>query len=299
MGRLAPSERLDMTPRDRAIAVAITATWGLNFVIGKWALAELPPILTMALRFALVAALLLPFVRTPWSDLPRIAGLSFTLGLVHFSLMFSGLVGVDAGLASIVAQSQVPFAALLGAIFLRDVPGPRQWLGMALAFFGIWLAVGEPRAGGAFGDILLMLAGSFVWAIANFQMKALGHVDGFSLNAYMALFTVPMLACASAVLETGQIEAMASASLWAWGGVVYMACIITIVTYWAWYRLLRRYSVGIVVPYSLLIPIFGVLAGVVLMGDPFGWQSLAGAAATVAGVAAVTLGKHKQSASAP
>jgi O-acetylserine/cysteine efflux transporter len=218
---------------------------------------------------------------------------------VHFSLMFSGLVGVDAGLASIVAQSQVPFAALLGAIFLRDVPGPRQWLGMALAFFGIWLAVGEPRAGGAFGDILLMLAGSFVWAIANFQMKALGHVDGFSLNAYMALFTVPMLACASAVLETGQIEAMASASLWAWGGVVYMACIITIVTYWAWYRLLRRYSVGIVVPYSLLIPIFGVLAGVVLMGDPFGWQSLAGAAATVAGVAAVTLGKHKQSASAP
>jgi O-acetylserine/cysteine efflux transporter len=299
VGRCAPPEGLDMTPRDSAIAVAITATWGLNFVIGKWALAELPPILTMTLRFVLVAVLLLPFVRTPWADLRRIAGLAFTLGLVHFSLMFSGLVGVDAGLASIIAQSQVPFTALLAAIFLRDMPRPRQWLGMALAFFGIWLAVGEPRAGGAAIDILLMLAGSCVWAIANFQMKALGHVDGFSLNAYMALFTVPMLACASAVLETGQIEAMASASLWAWGGVVYMACIITIVTYWAWYRLLRRYSVGIVVPYSLLIPIFGVLAGVVLMGDPFGWQSLAGAAATVAGVAAVTLGKHKQSASAP
>jgi O-acetylserine/cysteine efflux transporter len=284
-----------MSPRDSAIAVAITATWGLNFVIGKWALAELPPILTMTLRFALVAVLLLPFVRTPWADLRRIAGLSFTLGLVHFSLMFSGLVGVDAGLASIIAQSQVPFAALLAAIFLRDMPGPRQWLGMALAFFGIWLAVGEPRAGGAIGDILLILAGSFVWAIANFQMKTLGHVDGFALNAYMALFTVPMLATASAVLETGQFAAMAAASLKAWSGVVFMACIITIVTYWAWYRLLRRYSVNIVVPYSLLIPIFGVLSGVVLMGDPFGWQSLAGAAVTVAGVAAITLGKRKPS----
>jgi O-acetylserine/cysteine efflux transporter len=159
--------------------------------------------------------------------------------------------------------------------------------------------VGEPRAGGAFIDILLMLAGSFVWAIANFQMKALGHVDGFSLNAYMALFTVPMLAIASAVFETGHIAAIASASLWAWSGVAYMACIITIVTYWAWYRLLRRYSVNIVVPYSLLIPIFGVLAGVVLMGDPFGWQSFAGAAVTVAGVAAITLGKRKQAGAAP
>jgi O-acetylserine/cysteine efflux transporter len=288
-----------MTPRDSAIAVAVTAAWGLNFVLGKWALAELPAILTMALRFALVAGLLLPFVRTPWADLGRIAGLSFTLGLVHFSLMFSGLAGVDAGLAAIVVQSQVPFTALLAAIFFRDYPGIRQWLGMALAFFGIWLAVGEPRASADAVSIFLMLAGTFVWAVANFQMKALSHVDGFSLNAYMALFATPMLLGASALLETGQVAAIEAASLWAWSGVVYMACIVTIVTYGTWYRLLRRYSVNSVVPYSLLIPVFGVLSGVMLMGEPFGWQTFAGAAATVAGVAAITLGPRKPAAVPP
>jgi O-acetylserine/cysteine efflux transporter len=53
------------------------------------------------------------------------------------------------------------------------------------------------------------------------------------------------------------------------------------------------------VPYSLLIPVFGVLSGVMLMGEPFGWQTFAGAAATVAGVAAITLGPRKPAAVPP
>jgi len=283
-----------MSPRDSLLAVFVAAVWGLNFVVGKWALAELPAVLTMGLRFSLVALLLVPFVGTPWADLKRIALLSFTLGLVHFGTMFSGLAGTDAGLASILVQSQVPFTVVIAAAFLKEWPSPRQWIGMALAFFGIWLALGEPRIGGADAfHIALILVASFVWAVANFQMKALGHVDGFALNAYMALFAAPQLLLASAAIETGQIAAIAGASAWAWTGVAYMACLVTIVTYWMWYRLLRRYAVGQVMPYSLLIPIFGVLAGVLMMGDPFGWRTAAGVAATVAGVGAITLQRRR------
>jgi O-acetylserine/cysteine efflux transporter len=283
-----------MSPRDSLQAVFVTAVWGLNFVVGKWALAEFPPLLTMGLRFSLVALLLLPFVKTPWADLKRIALLSFTLGLVHFGTMFSGLAGTDAGLASILVQSQVAFTAIIAAAFFKDWPVPRQWIGMALAFFGIWLALGEPRIGGSDAfHIGLILVASFVWAVANFQMKALGHVDGFALNAYMALLAVPQLLLASAAIETGQITAIANASIWAWIGVAYMACLVTITTYWMWYRLLRRYSVGQVMPYSLLIPIFGILAGAVMMGDPFGWRTAAGALVTVAGVGAITLQRRQ------
>jgi O-acetylserine/cysteine efflux transporter len=290
MGGSSQTKGLDMSPRDSLQAVFVTAVWGLNFVVGKWALAELPSVLTMALRFAMVALLLVPFVKTPWADMKRIALLSFTLGLVHFGMMFSGLSGTDAGLASILVQSQVPFTVIIAAAFFKDWPTMRQWAGMALAFFGIWLALGEPRIGGSDAfHIGLILAASFVWAVANFQMKALGHVDGFALNAYMALLAAPQLLLASAAIETSQIAAIADASLWAWTGVAYMACLVTIVTYWMWYRLLRRYSVGEVMPYSLLVPVFGVLSGVVMMGDPFGWRTAAGALVTLAGVGAITL----------
>lgn len=277
-----------MKTSDIALLIGVMVFWGLNFVVGKWAVMELPPIFAIACRFALVAAILLPFVKVPHAHLGRIALLALTLGCVHFSLFFSGMRGLDAGLGSIVAQSQVPFATLIGAVVFKDYPGWRRWTGMALAFFGIWLAAGEPGADGEFFYIALCLAGSFMWAIANYQVKALGAVDNFALNAYMALFAVPLLLGVTATLETGHLEAIAAASAYAWIGVFYMAAAISVCTYWVWYRLIRRYPVNQVVPYSLLVPVFGVLFGVLLENDPFGWRTLAGCAATVAGVAIIT-----------
>lgn len=278
-----------MKAGDVALAVFVMAVWGLNFSIAKFALAEFPPIFTMALRFALVAALLLPFVKAPRGDMKAIALLGFTLGGLHFSSMFTGLSGLDAGLAAIASQSQVVFAALLSAILLKDYPGWRRWLGMGLAFFGIWLAAGEPRVGGAPFFLGLVLFASFMWAVANFQFKALTHIDGFALNAYSALWSVPFQLAFSALLENGQLEALARASAVAWSAVVFQSVMVTIVTYWMWYRLIRRYAVNVAMPFTLLVPVFGVMFGAIIMGDPLGWRTLAGCLATVAGVAIIVL----------
>ena len=283
-----------MKSTDVALVLGVMMLWGLNFVIGKWAVAELPPIFAIAMRFSLVAVLLLPFVKTPRADLGRIALLSLTLGCIHFSVFFTGVSGIDAGLGSIIAQSQVPFATILGAILFKDYPGWRRWVGMILAFAGIWLAAGEPRVGGGWFYIGLCLAGSLAWAIANFQIKALSHVDGFALNAYMALFAVPMQLAVSFTLESGHWEKVQSASLYAWFGIVFMAVIISVCTYWIWYRLIRRYEVNIVMPYTLLIPVFGVLAGVTISGDPLGWRTVVGCLLTVAGVGIITIRRPGQ-----
>jgi O-acetylserine/cysteine efflux transporter len=283
-----------MKPTDIALAVAVMALWGLNFVFAKWAIAELPPIFAIACRFTLVALLLLPFAAVPRGELKRIALLALTLGCVHFSVFFTGISGLDAGLGAIIAQSQVPFATLLGALLYRDYPGWRRWLGMLLAFAGIWLAAGEPRAGGSTFYIALCFAGSFAWAVANFQIKALGRVNGFSLNAYMALFAVPMQFAASFAFESGHWQKMQAASLHAWFGVVFMAVVISVGTYWVWYRLIRRYEVNLVMPYTLLVPVFGVLSGVTISGDPFGWRTIAGCVLTVAGVGIITIRRPGQ-----
>ena len=68
-----------------------------------------------------------------------------------------------------------------------------------------------------------------------------------------------------------------------------MSVVITICTYWLWYRLLRRYSVNVTIPYTLLVPVFGVMFGVIFNGDDLGWRMIAGTAATIAGVAIIVL----------
>src|SRR3546814_9483163 len=76
--------------------------------------------LFMALRFALVAILLLPFAKRPEGQWGAVFAIAVTLGLLHFSFMFHGLKTVDAGTASIAIQLQVPFASLLAAIVFKD-----------------------------------------------------------------------------------------------------------------------------------------------------------------------------------
>jgi O-acetylserine/cysteine efflux transporter len=278
-----------MKPTDLAIVIVVMVIWGLNFVVAKWGMAQFPPIFLIGLRFAVVALLLLPFVKLPRRWLGGILLLSFTLGCLHFSMMFTGLRDLDAAAAAIAIQSQVPFAALIAAIFLNDKLGWRRTLGMGLAFAGIVVMAGEPRVAGSLWPLLLVVAASFMWAVANVQIKKLGAVDGFALNAYLGLFAAPQLFIASALLEEGQIQAVLNADWVGWSAVLYMAVLVTIISYVLWYRVLRRYTVNQAMPFTLLVPVIGVLSAAWLLDEPLGWRVILGGVATVAGVAVIVL----------
>jgi O-acetylserine/cysteine efflux transporter len=278
-----------MKPTDLALVIFVMVVWGLNFVVGKWGIAQFPPIFMIGLRFALVAIVLVPFVRMPREKLGSILMLSFSLGCVHFSLMFTGLRDLDAAAAAIAIQIQVPFAALIAAIFLDDRLGWRRTLGMALAFAGVVVMAGEPRVSGSLWPLFLVIAGSFMWAVANVQIKQLGPVDGFALNAYLGLFAAPQLFIASALLEEGQMQALANADWVGWSSVLYMAVLVTIVSYALWYRVLRRYTVNQAMPFTLLVPVIGVLSAALLLDEPLGWRVILGGLATIAGVAVIVL----------
>ena len=274
-----------MRPFDALIAIFVMIVWGFNFVAARWGLAQFPPILMMGLRFGLIAILLLPFAKPPRGKMKPILLLSVTLGCAHFSMMFTGLRDLDAATVSIAIQTQVPFAALLAAIFLGDTLGWRRALGMAVAFSGVVLIAGEPRVGldGLF-PLSLVVGAAFIWSVANIQIKGLGAVDGFALNAFLSLFAAPQLFLVSFFLERGQIPAILEADVWAWGSVVYMAVMVTIVSYVMWYRLLRRYPVNVAMPFTLLVPVVGVLSAVLFLGEPLSWRTIVGGIATLIGV---------------
>ena len=283
---------------DVLLAVAVMVIWGFNFVAAKWGLAQSPPILLMALRFGVVAALLLPFVRAPRGRLLAIAALSVTLGAVHFSLMFTGLSRLGAGLAAVVTQVQVPFAAILAAFVFGDYLGWRRALGMAIAFAGVFVLTGEPEVAADPGPLLLVVAAAFMWAVSNIQIKRLGAINGYALNAYLGLCAAPQLLASSLVFEQGQRAALAAADLWLVGSVLYMAVMVQIVSYLLWFRLVRAHPVNQVMPFTLLVPVFGVAAGAIFLGETLSWRMIVGGLMTVAGVAVIVLRRPRLAAPA-
>lgn len=278
-----------MSARDAAGLVLVALVWGVNFAVVKAGLAELPPVFFVSLRFAAVALVLLPFVRLPRQKLGRLVLLSMTLGGLHFSLMFVGLRDLDVATAAIAIQLQVPFAAILAAAFLGDRLGWRRLAGMAIAFAGVALIAGEPRIGGNLLPLALVVSAALVWAIANIQIKSLGDIDVFALSAWVAVLAAPQLFVASLLLEDGQWAALTAAGWTAWGSVAYQVVLVTILGYGIWYWTMQRHAVNQVMPFTLLVPVFGVMSGIVFFDERLTWPMLAGGAATIIGVTIIVI----------
>jgi O-acetylserine/cysteine efflux transporter len=289
-----------MKPFDLFLAIVVMLIWGINFVVAKFGLAELPAILLMAMRFGTVALVLIPFVRVPRGRLKGILLLSFSLGTVHYAFMFTGMARLDAGTTAVLTQLQVPFSALIAALLYGEKLGWVRATGMAVAFAGVAIMMGEPRLTTDVVAVGFVIFATLVWALANIQIKELGPVDGFSLNAYLGLFAAPQLLITSLVLESDHRAVLAQADWTAVAfAVFYLAVIVQIVSYAIWYRLLRLYPVNQVMPITLLCPVLGVLSGVVLLGERLTWPIVIGGAATLAGVAIIMLWRRAPPAAAP
>jgi O-acetylserine/cysteine efflux transporter len=268
-------------PLHVAIFVAIMAIWGLNFVVGKIGIQQLPPLLMMTLRWALVAVMLAPFVARPKGRWREVMLVSVTLGFIHFALMFTGLQHIDASTAAIAIQLQVPFAASLSAIIFKDAIGWRRALGMAISFIGVALIAGEPRLDGHYLALAMVIAAACIWSVANIQIKLMGDIDGLTLIAWIGVFATPQMALGSWLLEDGQAAALAAADWRAWASVAYQAVFVVGIGYGAWYWLLKRYAVNQVMPFMLLMPVFGVTSGVAFLDEPVTLALIAGAALTI------------------
>lgn len=281
--------RLAVRPLHLFLFVGVMMLWGGNFAVAKVGLQQIPPIMLVALRFALVAAILLPLADVPRGKLGGIALLSVILGLMHFSMMFTGLKDIDAATAAISIQLQVPFAALLAALAFGERLGWRRALGMAIAFAGVAVIAGEPRLDGHYVSLALVIGAALVWAVANILVKHLGRIDGTQINAWMALFATPQLALASLVLEDGQAAALQAADWRIILVIVYQAILVVGLGYGTWYAMLKRYDVNVAMPFTLLVPFFGVLSGIVFLDERLTAALIGGGAMTIVGVGIIVL----------
>lgn len=280
-----------MLPQHIAMMVLVQVLWGANFAVAKFGLDSFSPIFFVALRFSLVALLLVFVVGLPKpAMLKRLLPLSITMGVMHFTLMFLGMAELDAATSSIAIQLQTPFAAIMAAFFLGETLGWRRIVGMITAFAGVMLIAGEPRFSDDPWPLLAVVGAAFAWALGNIQVKALGdEIDAVTLNGWIAVLAAPQLLLASWLIEGPQWQNIPDATWISWAALLFQAVVIAIFTYWIWYNMMRRYPVNLVIPFTLLLPMIGVAAGALLRDEIVTWQMIVGGLATVAGVGIIVL----------
>ncbi len=278
-----------LRPREILMAIAVPLIWGLGVVFAKAAIGHFPPVLLMALRFTLTALVLVWFVRPPWQIMGQLFLIALVSAALQYSLTFNGLRGVDASTAVLVIQLEVPFLVLLAAVLLKETPGLRRWLGIAIAFLGVALIAGEPRLGQAWGSLALIVGGAFFWAVGQIMVRRLGEVGGLTMIAWVAVFAAPQLFAVSLALEDDHLAYLGSADWVVWGTVVYLGLVMTALGYALWYSLIGRHPVSRVGPFLLLMPVFSVLGGVTLLGESLTLRVALGGIIVIAGVGVILI----------
>lgn len=274
---------------DVIIAILVAVIWGMGFIVAKAAMSHFSPILLMALRFTLTAFCLIWFFRPPITLYKNLFWIALVSAAIQYSLTFNGVNGIDASTAALLIQLEVPFGLLLAWIFLGDRISVKQIAGMMVAFIGVILIVGEPKLSNDLVYVFMVIGGAFTWAIGQIMIKKLGEVGGFMLITGVAIFATPQLYIASFLFETDHFSQIQTASVSAWGAVIYLGLIMTALGYGLWYRLLGLYTVNQVMPFLLLLPITSVLGGIFFLDESLTVKIAIGGGLAVIGVGLITI----------
>ncbi len=261
-----------MTLAHLFLTLVLVAVWGFNFVVIKVGLVGIPPLLLCSARFFLASLPALFFIKRPPIPLKMLAGYGLVMFTLQFALMFMGIyAGVTAGIASLLTQAQVFFTVLMGVLFFGNQVHPWQILGALVAFSGIALVGRHVEGGVTLSGFCLVIASTLFFGLGSVISKKIGKVDRLALVVWASLFAWPPLLLLSFFIE-GTDAIVYSLSHLTWSSVssvLYITFLSTLFGYGVWSFLLHHYSLALVAPFTLLVPIFAILGSVFVLGEPF------------------------------
>ena len=259
-----------MSPRDIFLALVVVVFWGLSFIAIKWGVELVPPLLLTALRYTFAALPAVFFIRPPKVKLSILFAYGISIGVLQFGTVFVAIkLGLPAGLSSLVVQMQAFFTIGLAALFLGERLSRFQTIGATIALLGIFVIALERFSGAALLPLLLAVASAGFWGVGNIVTKRAGQIDMLAFVAWSSLVApIPLLAVS--LLTEGAATDWAALAHMSWrlvGVVAFMSYGATLVGFGIWSMLLKRYPASVVAPFSLLVPVVGIGASVVLLGE--------------------------------
>lgn len=272
-----------------ALAVFIQILWGPIYTLAKPAVESwFSPVLLVTIIYAIVALLLSPFY--PRAKTPRktLFLLAFFGGTLQSTAVYYALLLLPASMAVLLMQLAVPIAIVAAWLLGRDKPNMKNAAGALLCLVGVVVVVGKPDATSAYLGILAMLVCVTSWATTQAVIPIVAKDHGTALYAAIARYATPQMIVAALVLEGRDLLPTVQAiPLNGWLGVLGIATFGFALPYSIWYWLLMRHRVDELTPFTLLMPVFGVVTATWQLGEKLSEGIVLGGAIILAGLAVV------------
>lgn len=279
-----------MSPIDVCLAVFVQVLWGGVLTLAKPLVGQLPPILLMAVSYSLAGLALFPVAPRLRTRPRHLLVISLTAGTIQAAMLLSGLKLLPASMAMLILQLQIPFAAVLSWIVGRDKPSLRNWIGMVLVLIGIAIVIGRPSGEGRLLGILLVGFSGAFWAGGQVGIAVWSRDSGLAVYAGLLRYAAPQLWLTSLIFEGNPIPALQSIGAESWVAILVLAFLGCVLPYALWYRLLMRYRVDEVMPFSVLMPVVGVILSIVELGEPITEGLIIGGGILTVGLAVIAFG---------
>jgi O-acetylserine/cysteine efflux transporter len=233
------------------------------------------------------------FVPRPTAPWRKMAAFGVLLGVGQFGMLFLAMQGhISPGLASLVVQIQVFFTIGLSLALMGERVRGFQVVGLLLALAGLGvIALNLNAAVVTLLGLGLVVSAAFFWACANLVIKSLGPVNMLHFMVWSSVFAVPPLLAISWLVEGPALmhSAVTHATPLVWASVLWQALGNTLFGYGVWNWLLSRHPAATVAPLALLVPVFGMGASALSLGETLpGWK-LGAAALVLSGLAVIVL----------
>lgn len=279
-----------MNLRDFVLLVGVCLIWGLSNVLSKVVVStwQIPPLFFAAVRFGLVLAVTVPWLR----PLPRQLGRTIAIGLLmgggNFALLFIGLQTATPSATAVVIQAGVPITTLLSIMLLGERIHWRRALGIALTLVGVLIVVWQPGFIISAG-LLFVLGAAFAGSLGAILMKQADDLAPLRYQAWVALTSVVPLTLATLWLESGQWSASLAVGWPFVAALLFSALVVSVGAHTAYYGLIARYEANLLAPLTLITPLATIALGVLITGDQLDTRMIAGSAIALLGVLIVAL----------
>lgn len=275
-----------------SIMLLLCLSWGINNVMVKLALTEVPPLMQAVARS--VGGFLVILIASYARGIPLFrrdgtlkAGLVMgTVFALEFVAIFFGLLYTTASRA-VIFMYTAPFFVAFGAVnLLGEKLRGDQWAGLALAFVGMVIAIGVPQADVdgrvILGDLLLIL-GAVGWAGTTliFKMSNLAKVPAEKTLIYQTGVSAPLLALGSLMLGETLTQMPGVVAL---ASLAYQTVWVVGVTFLLWYMLMKTYPASKLSAFTFVTPLFGVAAGHIVLNEPISVTFAVAVAFVIAGL---------------
>ena len=289
------------TRRSRLLAIGMLATasafLGGAMATAKIAVADVPPMTVAATRFAIAALVLfalgrlVPRLRGTTSrprlgDLPIIVALGVTAAAGYNILLLTGVQLAPASDAAMIGPAVAPVVStVLAALLLRERPRALAVGGLVVSMVGILLVMspsGAVDGSRLLGDVIFVAAGALFGSYLVISRFAARRFSPLDITFYGSLFAAIVLA-PLALLEGGPARLLA-ADLSSLLAVGHLALLATVAAFVLLNEGLRRLGVARSAGFTMMIPVFGVLQAMLLLGEPLAGTALIGAVVVLGGI---------------